>query len=180
MPKIVYYVAVSLDGYISGPEGDNSSFAAGGEGVEKYLADLKEFRTVIMGRKTYEYGYGFGLIPGQPAYPHMQHYIFSTTLQFPEQHDQVHIEKLSIERIIEIRDNSTTDVYLCGGGEFAGWLLDHDLIDVLKMKINPIILGGGVRIFGDSKTQSKLEPIDSERFENGMHIITFELAKKNS
>lgn len=173
MPKIVYYVATSLDGFISGPDNDNSRFAEGGDGVDKYLEDLKEFRTVIMGRKTYEYGYAFGLKPGQPAYPHMQHHIFSTTLGFDTQHEQVHVEHPSIERIIKIRDNSPSDVYLCGGGDFAGWLLDHALIDVLKLKLNPIILGGGVRIFGGSNSQANFELIHSLRFENGMHIITY-------
>lgn len=175
MPKIVYYVATSLDGFISGPGSDTSKFAAGGDGVDEYLEDLKEFQTVIMGRKTYEFGYDFGLIPGQPAYPHMQHYIFSGSLQFDDPHEQVHIEKLSIDRVIEIRDSSPTDIYLCGGGEFAGWLLDHGLIDILKLKINPIILGSGIRIFGNSKTQVNFELIDSKRFKNGMHIITYAL-----
>ena len=177
MPKIIYYVATSLDGFISGPDGDNSSFAAGGDGVERYIEDLKEFKTVIMGRKTYEYGYAFGLKPGQPAYPHMQHYIFSNSLEFDTRHEQVHVETPRRERIIEIRDNSPTDVYLCGGGHFAGWLLDHDLIDVLKLKINPIILGEGTRLFGFSKSQGKFKVIQSQQFINGMHIVTLEPIK---
>ena len=77
MKKIIYYVAVSLDGFISGPNEDISKFASHGAGVDKYLEDLKEFKTVIMGRKTYEFGYKFGLVPGQPAYGHMEHFIFS-------------------------------------------------------------------------------------------------------
>ena len=173
MPKIVYYVATSLDGFISGPNNDNSRFASGGDGVEKYLEDLKVFSTVIMGRKTYEYGYAFGLKPGQPAYPHMQHHIFSKGLKFDTQHEQVHTESPSIQRVKEIRDNSPTDVYLCGGGDFAGWLLDHDLIDVLKLKINPIVLGEGIRLFGNSTTQATFDLSNSQRFENGMHIITY-------
>ena len=70
----------SLDGYIAGPNEDISGFVAGGSGVQQYQKDLKGFDTVIMGRKTYEFGYKFGLKPGQPAYPHMHHYIFSSTL----------------------------------------------------------------------------------------------------
>lgn len=179
MSRIVYYVATSLDGYISGPENDNSRFAAGGDGVDKYLEDLRAFNTVIMGRKTYEYGYEFGLVPGQPAYPHMQHHIFSDSLEFDTQHDQVHIEKPVIQRVIAIRDNSPTDVYLCGGGDFAGWILDHGLIDVLKLKINPIILGGGVRLFGASKTQANFKVMDSQRYKNGMHIITYAVERSS-
>lgn len=77
MKKIIYYVATSIDGFISGLNEDISGFLPDGNGVQKYLDDLKEFKTVIMGRKTYEFGYKYGLKPGSPAYPHMDHYIFS-------------------------------------------------------------------------------------------------------
>lgn len=80
MPKIVYYVAISLDGYIAGEGDDVSMFIPGGNGVEQYQKDLLDFSTVIMGRRTYEFGYQYGLQPGQPAYPHMEHYIFSDSL----------------------------------------------------------------------------------------------------
>jgi dihydrofolate reductase len=59
MRKIIYYVAIFIDGYISGPDGDVSMFTANGDGVNQYLADLNEFDTVIMGRKTYEFGYKY-------------------------------------------------------------------------------------------------------------------------
>lgn len=174
-PKIVYYVAISLDGYISGPDEDISLFVGEGNGVDRYLADLKSFSTVIMGRKTYEFGYAYGLEPGQPAYPHMEHHIFSNSLRFESAHPQVHVEPMEISRVKEIRDNSPTDVYLCGGGAFAGWLLDHGLIDRLKVKINPIILGAGVRLFGTSKSSGKFELTETERYENGLLFNTYEL-----
>ena len=70
MRRIVYYVAVSLDGFISGPEGDIEGFASGGDGVEKYFSDLKHYDTVIMGRKTYEFGYKFTRdFNSNPKYP---------------------------------------------------------------------------------------------------------------
>ena len=175
MPKIVYYVASSLDGYISGPNEDISLFAAQGNGVIRYQKDLLDFSTVIMGRRTYEFGYQYGLKPGQPAYPHMEHHIFSESLKFEEEvHPQVHQEPRSLDRVMEIRDSSPTDIYLCGGGEFAGWLLDHGLIDQLKVKLNPIVLGGGVRLFGDSVTQAKWKLVDTLTFEGGLQIITYD------
>ena len=84
MRNIVYYVAVSLDGYISGIDGSIEGFVPDGNGVDRYLRDLKDFDTVIMGRNTYEFGYRFGLEPGQAAYPHMEHYIFSENLEFED------------------------------------------------------------------------------------------------
>lgn len=177
MRKIVYYVASSIDGFISGPNGDISTFVGEGSGVTKYLADLKEYDTVIMGKNTYEFGYQFGLKPGQPAYPHMTHYIFSNRLKLENPDPLVHVCPVELEKILEIKNGSGTDIYLCGGGEFAGWLLDNDLIDVLKIKLNPIVLGEGIRLFGHSQKGLKLELIDSERFENGLQIITYSIVK---
>jgi dihydrofolate reductase len=177
-PKIVYYVAVSLDGYICGPGEDVSLFVGEGNGVEKYLSDLKEFSTVIMGRKTYEFGYKFGLEAGQPAYPHMDHFIFSDSLKIPDLHPRVHIEKPNLERIAAIRDASPTDVYLCGGGQFAGWLLDHGLIDRLKVKINPIVLGDGVPLFGTSNTSAVFILVENNVYDNGLQIASYDLKNK--
>ena len=92
MSKIVYYVATSLDGYISGLNEDISGFVGEGNGVVKYLDDLKSYSTVIMGRKTYEFGYKYGLEPGKLAYPHMDHYIFSSTLRLKDQDPKLHIK----------------------------------------------------------------------------------------
>lgn len=171
--KIVYYVAISLDGYIAGPNEDISRFVGEGNGVDKYLSDLADFKTVIMGRKTYEFGYQYGLKPGQPAYPHMDHHIFSNTLNFEQQHELIHIAPPDIATIKDIRKHSSTDVYLCGGGQFAGWLLDHGMIDQLKLKINPIILGGGVKLFGDSATQANWDLTETTSYEGGLMINTY-------
>lgn len=174
MRKIIYYVATSLDGYIAGPNEDISQFVPSGNGVDKYLQDLLDFDTVIMGRKTYEFGYKFGLVPGQPAYAHMEHYLFSNTLKFEQQHEKIHIEKLDLERIEELKNTVGTDIYLCGGGVFAGWLLDNGKIDVLKLKINPILLGDGVKLFGDSKTKANLSLRTTAEYDNGLQIVTYD------
>jgi len=175
MSRIVYYVAASIDGYISGVDDDVSGFVGEGNGVERYLNDLKDFETVIMGRKTYEFGYKYGLEPGKLAYPHMTHYIFSRTLSFESQDDKLHILDLDIEKIKSIRDQSKTDVYLCGGGVFAGWLLENELIDILKIKVNPLILGQGVKIFGDSKKSHGLKLIQTDAYEAGLIFNTYEI-----
>lgn len=175
MRDIVYYVAASIDGFIAGPQEDISGFTSQGTGVQKYLDDLLSFDTVIMGRKTYEFGYKFGLRPGQPAYPHMKHYIFSTTLRFDQPDSRLLVCKPDVEVIKKLKADKGTAIYLCGGGEFAGWLLDHEQIDVLKVKLNPFIQGEGVRLFGNTKKTVKTQLIDTHLFEKGLQIMTYRI-----
>lgn len=178
MNRIVYYVAVSIDGFISGKNQDISGFVGEGSGVEKYLSDLKQFGTVIMGRNTYEFGYKFGLEPGKLAYPHMDHFIFSESLSFENADDKLKVIDLKLSEIIKIKEEAKTDIYLCGGGIFAGWLLENELIDILKVKLNPLILGQGVKIFGDSNKKHLLNLIDSHEYENGLVFNTYEIKYK--
>jgi dihydrofolate reductase len=175
MNRIIYYVASSLDGYISGLDEDISGFVGAGNGIQKYLDDLKGFQTVIMGRKTYEFGYKYGLVPGELAYPHMEHFIFSNSLTFANPDKKLVIKDLDINEINKIKANSKTEVYLCGGGVFAGWLLENEMIDVLKLKVNPLILGQGVRLFGDSTKSFSLSLIGTEEYEAGLLINTYEI-----
>jgi dihydrofolate reductase len=174
MRRIVYYVATSLDGFICGLNENISGFVGHGNGVAKYLADLSDFDTVIMGKNTYEFGYKFGLKPGQPAYPHMNHYIFSSSLTFENPHPKVQIRPIEIKQIRKLKEEKGTDIYLCGGGQFAGWLADNEQIDILKIKLNPIVLGDGVRLFGPSRNSLKFDLIDSNKYDNGLQIITYE------
>jgi dihydrofolate reductase len=175
MRKVVYYVATSLDGYIAGPNEAIDKFIGEGPLVEKYVQDLQEFDTVIMGRKTYEFGYKFGLKPGQPAYPHMRHYIFSDSLVLDNPHEQVHVLKRDLKIVQQLKEQEGTDIYLCGGGMFAGWLLDNQLIDLLKIKLNPIILGGGTPLFGESKTALSLHQADSQEFDGGLSLRIYDI-----
>lgn len=179
MRKIIYYVASSLDGFISGPDDDVSGFTDTGNGVEQYFADLANFDTVIMGRNTYEYAYKHGLEPGQPAYPHMKHYIFSDHLELEHADPKVQVKKMDLNEIDGIRAQEGTDIYLCGGGLFAGWLLDHQKIDMLKIKLNPLLLGEGMKLFGTSKQKYKLRLIDSKTYENDLQIISYHIDYKD-
>lgn len=175
MRKVVYYVASSIDGFISGMNDDVSGFVSEGSGVAQYLNDLDAFDTVIMGRNTYEFGYAYGVQPGQPSpvYAKMTHYIFSDSLTFETKSEQVHVKKMRIDEIDRLKQMEGSVIYLCGGGQFAGWLLDNQRIDILKLKVSPVLLGQGVKLFGESKKEVQLDLVDSERHDRGLQIMTY-------
>ena len=173
MRKIVYYVATSLDGYIAGEQDDVSQFIAEGPGVQQYLEDLQGFDTVVMGRRTYEFGYQYGLQPGQPAYPHMKHLIVSRRLQFDQPHEQVRVVPPDIDFFKRLKRTAGSDIYLCGGGQLAGLLMQHHLIDEVKLKLNPIVLGTGIPLFGALAQPARFSLLDQQVFGDGMQILRY-------
>jgi dihydrofolate reductase len=175
MRKIIYYVAMSLDGYIVGPNDNIEGFVSGGSGVDKYLNDLQEFDTVIMGRNTYEFGFKYGIVPGQPAYGHMEHYIFSNSASYENLHEKVHLVPTDISVVSDLKKRSGSDIYLCGGSLFAGWLLKHQLIDELKVKLNPVLLGDGLPLFSSTAQHLKLDLQEVQEFDHGLVISKYKI-----
>ena len=105
----------------------------------------------------------------------MRHHIFSDTLEFRSAHEKVSAEKMSLDRMEVIKKESDTDIYLCGGGRFAGWLLTHRMIDKVKVKRNPIILNDGVRLFEGCERSCTLQLLDQTLFDDGLQLITYQV-----
>ncbi|KYF66173.1 dihydrofolate reductase [Sorangium cellulosum] len=175
MRKIVYDVAVSLDHFISHEDGSVDGFLMEGEHAAEYVERLKGYDTVLMGRKTYEWGYDHGLVPGKRAYPHMDHHIFSKTLRFDEGAEVHVVDRDELAALERLRERDGTDIYLCGGGAFAGFLLDRGLVDRLVVKLNPILLGHGVRLFGGSTRKVALALLESKAYANGVVLLTYDV-----
>ncbi|MAE85516.1 MAG: dihydrofolate reductase [Flammeovirgaceae bacterium] len=177
MRAIIYHVATSLDGFIAKEDGSTQEFIETGEHVEDYLNQLKDYDTTIMGRNTYEYGYAYGLQPGQPAYPHMNHYLVSDTLNFENQHEQIHVVRKNnlIETIEALKQEIGSPIYLCGGGQLAKTMLENRLIDELIIKLNPIFLGSGIHLFGGCCEGFELSQIQRITYENGVQMIHYKL-----
>lgn len=175
MKKIIYYVAVSLDGYIAGPHQDVTKFAHDGPMVDAYTSDLTDFRTVIMGSKTYEFGFQYGLKPGFPAYPNMEHFVFSGRALFEPAHPDVHLMSMDAQHLKDIKAKADSDIYLCGGGEFASWVAHEKALDEIHLKVNPIVLGGGTKLFSRVPSNMSLHHKATIAFEGGYSIQSFDV-----
>lgn len=180
MRNIVYDVAASLDGFIAAPGDDISAFPMEGEHVTAYQQRLAGYDTVIMGRRTYEFGYAFGLKPGMRAYPHMRHFIFSESIDLPQTYDVDVVGHNWLQTIDALKAETGTDIYLCGGGAFAGSLLTKGRIDRLIVKIAPVVLGNGIPLFGDITQPATMEPVCANRYENGVILLEYNLNSHGS
>lgn len=180
MRAIIYDVAVTLDGYIAAPGGDVSAFPQAGPHAAAYAQRLATYDTVLMGRATYEFAYGFGLPPGARAYPHMVHYIFSSSIALPEDTAVNAVRSDWRDCVTRLREQTGAAIYLCGGGQFAGWMLSENLIDRLVLKRVPITLGTGIPLF-DTKSRGVRVSEDgtwhclgATPYDNGVMLETYE------
>ena len=176
MRSIVYDVATSLDGFIAGPDDDISMFPAEGAHLDDYLARLQTYETVIMGRRTYEFGYAYGLEPGKRAYPHMDHHILSRSLTLPEDAEVAIVRDDWLGAVERLKRSDGGDIYLCGGGQLAGLLANHGLIDRLAFKLAPATIGAGVRLFGDTAGPQRFRLIDTKPYDSGVVLLTYRRA----
>jgi dihydrofolate reductase len=137
--RLRYQVAVSLDGFIAGPNGKFDWIVP--DPAVDFAALYKEFDTAVMGRKTYEIAVSQG---GNAALPGIQVIVFSRTL--PEStHEAVRIlNKDPREVVAELKKKSGRDIWLYGGGELFRYLLDAGLVDTVEVVVNPVLLGSGV------------------------------------
>ncbi|WP_428266499.1 dihydrofolate reductase family protein [Haliangium sp.] len=176
MRHLIYDIAVTVDGFIAHEDGSIGGFAMEGEHVDEYMARLQGYDTVVMGRATYEMGYAFGLPPGQRAYPHMEHYIVSSTLSFGPDAAVKVVAGDPAELVRELKAGAGGDIYLCGGAALAGHLLDQGLIDQVVLKLNPVSFGRGIPLFGASSRQTALRLVDAKAYPNGVVLTRYDAA----
>jgi dihydrofolate reductase len=177
MAKLVYHIAITLDNFIADSKGnaDHSIFSHEGDHVSDFISDTQQYDAVLMGGKTYEYGFQFGLKPGEPSPYKLKHYIFSNTMQF-ESNDEVELIKNdSVGFIRNLKMRKTGNLWLSGGGELAGSLIKHKLIDQLILKVNPLMIGSGIPLFGSVKPCFNLELIDMKKYSNGIIKSTYNI-----
>ncbi len=178
MRKVVYYVAITVDHYIAHEDESVDGFLAEGHHIPDYLNSLRDYDTVLMGKNTYEWGYRYGATPGEPSptYPHMMHYIFSRTME-NYQHERLQVVREDagdFVRRLKQQDGGT--IYLCGGGRLAGALVDAEVVDELILKVNPVVFGSGIPLFGNSKKGFALSLLDAKVYNNGVVFLHYAIA----
>ena len=174
MRKVKYYVASSLNGYIARTDDSFDYFVAEGEHVPDYLESLNSFDVVLMGRKTYEVGLRLGVTD---PYPHMKSYVFSRTMK-ESPNEKIHIVSDNIAELVRgLKEETGRDIYLCGGGELATILFREGLIDEVILKLHPVMVGTGIRLFSEAIKQIDLELISSKTFNSGVIVLQYRVKK---
>ncbi len=182
MRELVYYVAVSLDGFIADPEGGFDAFIADGDHSSAILGDYADalpvhaltalgieppgtrFDTVVMGWNT--------MIPALDAgiaspYPHLRQVV--ATRQARELDPEIEPTADPLTSVQLLKGQPGLDIWLCGGGQLAGTLLPE--IDRLVLKRHPIVFGSGIALFGNHHASTtQFTPNGHRKFQSGVVI----------
>ena len=147
--RVRYRVAMSLDGYIAGSNGEFDWIVMDPD--IDFAAAFNEFDTLLIGRKTYD------MMRGQsgPEMPGVKAFVVSQTLQ---QKDCVGVTlaRDPVALLESLRKEPGKDIWLFGGGSLFRSLLDLGLVDTVEVGIVPILLGGGVSLLPTPAKQTKL------------------------
>ncbi len=177
MQPVIYDVAVSIDGFISAANNDVSQFPFEGEIVDDYRQRLTGYSHCLMGRKTYEFGYAYGLKPGDNPYPGMVSIVCSKTINLPQDADVKTVCADLSGFVNKLKRQATGPIYLCGGGDLAGWMAKNALIDQLAIKRAPILLGNGIPVFGRYSDTIRLSHISSKPYQNGQVFQRYSITR---
>ena len=154
--RVRYQVAVSLDGFIAGPNGEYDWIVM--DPAIDFAALFKEFDTVIMGRKTYEVTTAQG---GHGGMPGLEVVVFSRTLR-PVTYKGVRILSDDPRDVLPaLKAKPGRDIWLFGGGNFFRSLLEAGLVDTVEVAVMPVLLGSGIPLLPPGAS-TKLTLVDQK------------------
>ena len=173
MRKLKYHIATTIDGFIAHEDHTVDGFVQAGEHADDYLHSLKtDYDIVLMGRRTYEFGFQFGVTS---PYPWMNQYVISSTMERSPDSNVELISENVIDFVRKLKGGTGKDIYLCGGANLATTLFAEGLIDEILLKLNPVLFGSGISLFSGMIERADLELIDSRKYENGVVFLQYKV-----
>ena len=159
MRKVVYSVAMSLDGFISGPNGELDWITIDPD--LDFNKVFERFDTMLVGRKTFT--------PmadaGRSTMPGMSTIVFSKTLS-PDDYPEVAVARDNAEDVVEsLKKKSGKDIWLYGGALLFQSLAIANLVDSVSVAVMPILLGSGIPLLPPTPQRIELALANQEVFE---------------
>jgi dihydrofolate reductase len=190
MREITVLSFITLDGVMQapgGPEEDpGGNFTHGGWTVpyfDEFLGDVMTEQMsqpfdLLLGRKTFEIFASY--------WPHHEEegaginnatkYVASNTLAAHEWEKSVFLSGDVVDAIKQLKGGDGPDLQVHGSGELIQTLLEHDLVDEFWLKIFPVVLGTGKRLFGNGTIPAAFSLVDSKTSPSGVIIATLNRA----
>lgn len=172
MRHIWYCVAMSLDGFIAGPDGEYDWIPP--EPEIDWGAFTGRFDTVLMGRRSYQAALA---APGGGVMPGLGTYVFSRTLR-PEDHPGVTIVRDNVAAALaSLRQAPGKEIWLFGGGDLFRSLLQLNAVDRIEVGLVPVLLGRGIPFLPGLDRVARLILTGTRRYPTGIMMLTYQVAR---
>ena len=185
MGQVVVSQFVTIDGVFEDPGGAEGfdrggwafQFERGEEGDRFKLDEVMAADALLLGRVTYE-GFAAAWPSRQGEFADkfngMQKYVVSSTLGEPEWSNSTVLGPDFADEIARLRETDVGDILVNGSGQLVQALVEHDLVDELRLMLFPVVLGGGRRLFGEAGGPKALRLVESQPVgPDGVVILTY-------
>lgn len=184
MGRIVVTEFVSLDGVMEDPGGGEEyrhggwtfEIDRGAEGDRFKLDETREAEALLLGRVTYEgFAAAWPAMEGEFAdkFNAMPKYVVSSTLGEPEWRNSTVLRGDVVEEVSRLRQTPGGDIVVHGSARLVQTLIEHDLVDELRLMVFPFVLGSGKRLFAEAPDKKRLQLTDSRTVGDGIAILVY-------
>jgi dihydrofolate reductase len=184
MGRIVVTEFVSLDGVMQAPGGGEDFKYAGwtfeinrGEGGDKFkLDEAREAEALLLGRVTYEgFASAWPSRDGEFAdkFNSMPKYVVSSTLKKADWNNTKVLKGNVVDEVSKLRQAPGGDIQVHGSRQLTQTLIEHDLVDELRLMVFPVVLGSGKRLFGETSGKKRLKLASSKTVGDGVAILIY-------
>jgi dihydrofolate reductase len=186
MGTIVVSDNVSLDGVIEDPAGDEGFRLGGWVGLIKDRPELGQLaldealgaEALLLGRRSYEWlaarwpsrsGELADRLNGMPKY------VVSSTLERPDWSSSTVLRGDAIDEVSKLKRELDGEIVVPASFQLVHALIEHDLVDELRLKVFPVVLGAGARLFGEISDKRDLRLVDTRVVEGDVVFLQYEL-----
>ncbi|MDQ1495955.1 MAG: hypothetical protein QOG69_2438 [Actinomycetota bacterium] len=184
MGRIVVTEFMSLDGVIEAPGGDDNfvrgawtfEFDRGDEGNQFKVDETMNSAALLLGRRTYD---GFAAAwperEGEFAdrFNAMPKYVVSSTLTNPSWTNTTVLAGDVVDAVRKLKNEQTGDIVVHGSARLVRALVEHDLVDELRLMVFPVVLGVGMKLFGETTDMKQLQLSESKVVGDGIAILIY-------
>ncbi len=190
MGKIVISTNVSLDGVVQDPDGEEG-FRLGGWFVQDGGKDLEEWGKVeyaealhtealLLGRRSDEW-FAARWLSKSGAWADrlnsLPKYVVSSTLQDPRWTNVTVLKGNVVDEVTRLKQEIDGDILVYASYQLGRTLIEHDLVDELRLIVFPVVVGAGERLFGDTSGTKPFRLTGSRTVGNGLLFLTYAVVR---
>jgi dihydrofolate reductase len=189
MGKIVISENVTLDGVVQDPAGDEGFRVGGWVGLIKDRPQLNTLaldealgtEALLLGRRSYEwFAERWPSRSGELAdrLNSLPKYVVSSTLEDPAWNNSTVLEGDVVDEVSKLKQELDGEIVVPGSFQLVHTLVEHDLVDELRLKVFPVVLGAGERLFGETSDKKPMRLVDTQAVEGDVVFLTYKAVRE--